>query len=476
VYASLLKKEILDYLVSIRFFVLTALCVLLIPLSLYVNFETLRRWNADYNEQLKIESALGRSGGRPGYHGVRPPSLLSVFANGIETSLPKDFSLDSNQVAFGTPRSYGDPIYEIFGRIDFLFVIQSVLSLIALLFAFDSVSGEKEQGTLKLALANSLPRYRLLMGKFVGGMIVLGAPLVLSFAIGLSVLAVTGYALFQPGVVGDAFLILGLSLIYVAVFFLLGLLISTLTHQSKTALILLMFVWVVLVLGVPRLSIMTAKVIRPVEDESVVVLRKRLLNDNIQKEKGDALKSLYFEKARQKGLSKGMLTFDSDDPEFVRRRNEIAAPFEARLRTELARVDEDYQRKKQQQLNLAHNISRISPAAILSYLMTDLADTGEFVKVRFYDAVRMHYANMDRLVFSKSYRDLISDGNRSWGFGGSLPGSETPKSEDLPRFNLTFPRRTDTLANSLPDLGLLLAYAAMLFAGATVAFIKYDVR
>jgi ABC-type transport system involved in multi-copper enzyme maturation permease subunit len=475
-FTSLLKKEILDYLVSIRFFVLTALCVLLIPLSLYVNFETYRRWNADYNEQLKIESALGRSGGRPGYQGVRPPSLLSVFANGIETSLPKDFSLDSNQVAFGTPRSYGDPIYEIFGRIDFLFVIQSVLSLIALLFAFDSVSGEKELGTLKLALANSLPRYRMLMGKFVGGMIVLGAPLVLSFAIGLSVLAVTGYALFQTGVVGDAFLILGLSLIYVAVFFLLGLLISTLTHQSKTALILLMFVWVVLVLGVPRLSIMTAKLIRPVDDESVVVLRKRLLTDNIQTEKGNALKSLYFEKARQKSLSKGALMFDSGDAEFVRRRNEIAVPFEARLRTELAKVDEDYQRKKQEQLNLAHNISRISPAAILSYLMTDLADTGEFVKVRFYDAVRMHYANMDRLVFSKSYRDLISDGDSSWGFGGNLPGSETPKSKDLPRFNLTCPRRTDTLANGLPDLGLLLAYATLLFAGATVAFLKYDVR
>ena len=95
-FGTLLRKEILEYLVSIRFVVLTALCVLLIPLSLYVNFETYRLWTADYNEQLKIESALGRGGGRPGYEGVRPPSLLSVFANGIETSLPKDFSLDNN--------------------------------------------------------------------------------------------------------------------------------------------------------------------------------------------------------------------------------------------------------------------------------------------------------------------------------------------------------------------------------------------
>jgi ABC-type transport system involved in multi-copper enzyme maturation permease subunit len=473
---TLLRKEILDYLVSIRFVVLTALCVLLIPLSLYVNFETYRRWAADYNEQLKIESSLGRGGGRPGYQGVRPPSPLAVFANGIETSLPKDFSLGSNGVAFGTPRSYGDPIYEIFGRIDFLFVVQAVLSLVALLFAFDAVSGEKESGTLKLALANPVPRYRILTGKFAGGMIVLATPLVLSFAVGLSLLAVTGYAVLQRGMLGDIFLILILAMIYVAVFFLLGLLVSTLTHQSKTALILLMFVWVVLVLGVPRLSIMAAKLIRPVDDESVVVLRKRLLSDNIQKEKGDSLKSLYLEKATQKGLAKGQLMFDGSDKEFVRRRGEIAAPFEARLRSELAKLDAYQQRKKQDQLNLAHSISRVSPAAILTYLMTDMANTGELVKVRFLDAVRLHYANMDRLVFSKSYSDLISDGDNNWGFGGDLPGGETPKSKDLPRFSLTFPRRADTIANSLPDIGLLLAYAVFLFAGATVAFLKYDVR
>ncbi len=474
-FITLLKKEILEYLVSIRFLVLTALCVLLIPLSLYVNSETYRRWSADYNEQLKIESAMEGRGNR-GYHGVRPPSPLSVFANGIETSLPKDFSLENQQISFGVPRSYGDPIYEIFGRIDFLFVVQTVLSLVALLFAFDAVSGEKEMGTLKLTLANPVPRYHVLLGKFAGGMIVLGSPLLLSFTLGLGVLVVAGYPLFQSGVLGGVFLILGLAVAYVAVFFLAGLLVSTLTHQSKTALIMLMFVWVVLVLGAPRLSIMAAKLIRPVDDDSVVELRKRLLTDTIEKEKGNALKPLYFEKARQKGLGKGQLMFDSEDPEFVRRRFEIAGPFEARLRAELTRLEEDQQRRKQAQLNLAHNLSRISPASIFSYLMTDLSDTGEFVKVRFLDAVRSHYSTMDRLVFSRSYHDSINDGNHGWGFGGDLPGSGVPKSKDLPLFSLSFPRKAETIAASVPDIGLTLAYAVLLFAGATVAFLKYDLR
>ncbi len=474
-FATILKKEILDYLVSVRFLVLTVLCVLLIPLSLYVNYDTYRHWSDDYSEQQKIESEL-RGSGRAVFRGVRQPSPLSVFANGIETSLPKDFSLANNQIVPGTPRSYGDPIYEIFGRIDFLFVVQAVLSLVALLFAFDAVAGEKEQGTLKLALANPVPRYQVLLGKSVGGLIVLGAPIVLSFIAGLAILALAGYPLYQDKVPLSVFLMLGLALAYVGVFFLAGLLVSTLTRQSKTALILLMLIWVVLVLGVPRLSIMAAKVIRPVDDDSVVVLRKRLLTEQTEKEKGNALKKLYFAKAQEKGLRNGQLMFDPGDPEFVRRRGEIARPFESRLRMELALLDEDQQRRKQSQLNLARRISLVSPAAILSYLMTDLADTGDYIKVKFLDTVRMHYAEMERLVFSRYYSDRITEGGNSWGFNGNLPGSETPEPQDLPRFALTFPRAGDTLARSLPDFGLLLAYLSALFAAATVAFLRYDVR
>jgi len=472
-FPTLLKKEIQDYLVSIRFVVLLALCVLLIPLSLYVNFETYRRWSADYNEQVKSETAKG-SRGRPAYAGLRPPSALSVFANGVETSLAKDFSIQSPRIIFGTGRSFGDPIYETFGRIDFLFVVQAVLSLIAFLFAFDAISGEKEIGTLKLALANPVQRYKMLLAKLSGGMIVLIAQFLVSFAFGSTILVAAGYPLFQGDILARIGLILLLSAIYIGVFFVLGLFVSTLTHQSKTALIVLMFIWVVLVLGVPRLSIMAAKVIRPVDDDTVVALRIRLLTESIQNEKGNALKQLYFDKAREKNLSTGLLTFDSTDPEFVRKRNDIAGPFEARMREELAKIDADQQRRRQAQLNLARNIARISPASLLSYLMTDIADTGDHVKVKFLDAVRVHYAALDRMVFSKMYADSISDGDRGWGFSGNLPGQETTK--DPPRFAFTFPRTAESLAQGVVDIGLLLGCAAGLFAAASIAFVKYDVR
>jgi len=473
-FATLLKKEILDNVASIRFIVLLALCVLLIPLSLYVNHEAYQQWLSDYNEQLKIEAASRESRGRWGLTGVRPPSPLAVFANGIETSLAKDFAIDWNRIEMGKSRSYGDPIYELFGKIDFLFVVQAVLSLIAFLFAFDAVSGEKEMGMLKLCLANPVPRYGLLLGKLAGGMLVLVVPFLLAFGIGLAVLTAAGYPLFGNIIMTKLALMLAVSIVYIATFYLLGLLISSLTHQSKTTLILLMSVWVVFVLAVPRLSVVAARIARPVEDDSVIVLRKKLLTDSIQKEKGNALKALYFEKAQQKGLREGALMFDQGDPAFVRKRNEIAGPFEAKIREELAKMDADNERQKQSQLSLARNIARISPASIFAYLMTDIADTGEEVKVKFLDSVRLHYANIDRQIFSKSYQDFISEDGRNWGFAGNLPGEELP--QEPPRFEFTFPKTTESLAHSLPDVTLLLVYAILFFAAATVAFVRYDVR
>ena len=55
--------------------------------------------------------------------------------------------------------------------IDWVFIIGGLLSLMALLFTFDAFIGEKERGTLRLVMAQSLPRHTLLLGKFLGAML-----------------------------------------------------------------------------------------------------------------------------------------------------------------------------------------------------------------------------------------------------------------------------------------------------------------
>ena len=43
------------------------------------------------------------------------------------------------------------------------------MSLMAILFSYDAVSGERERGTLRLLLTNSLSRPALIAAKWLGG-------------------------------------------------------------------------------------------------------------------------------------------------------------------------------------------------------------------------------------------------------------------------------------------------------------------
>jgi ABC-type transport system involved in multi-copper enzyme maturation permease subunit len=56
----------------------------------------------------------------------------------------------------------------MFPLVDLVFVVTILMSLVALIFAYDAVSGEKEDGP-KLVLANGVPRHRILLGKVIGG-------------------------------------------------------------------------------------------------------------------------------------------------------------------------------------------------------------------------------------------------------------------------------------------------------------------
>jgi len=59
----------------------------------------------------------------------------------------------------------------------------------------------------------------------------------------------------------------------------MGLLVSTLTHRSATALILVLFIWVIWALGVPRIGILASRAIRPVQPNFAFRMAKREARD-----------------------------------------------------------------------------------------------------------------------------------------------------------------------------------------------------
>ena len=56
-------------------------------------------------------------------------------------------------------------------------IISIVLSLVAILFTFDAISSEKEHGTLRLTLSNSISRGAVLVSKFLAALLTISIPL-----------------------------------------------------------------------------------------------------------------------------------------------------------------------------------------------------------------------------------------------------------------------------------------------------------
>ena len=81
---------------------------------------------------------------------------------------------------------------------------------------------KKEAGTLRITLANALPRDILLWSKLIGGYLVFIVPFLVSLITGLLVLVWQGFPLSESDIFPSVLCLIGISLLYIAVFFAMG--------------------------------------------------------------------------------------------------------------------------------------------------------------------------------------------------------------------------------------------------------------
>ena len=135
------------------------------------------------------------------------------------------------------------------------FTFQVVLSLLAILFAYDAVCGERERGTLRLTFASPVPRGVYILGKITGSLLALTVPLLIPLAAGAMLLPLMGVPLSGAEWVRLA-LVVAAGMLYIGAILGLSVLVLSLTRSSATAFVLLLSLWVVGVLIVPRASVL----------------------------------------------------------------------------------------------------------------------------------------------------------------------------------------------------------------------------
>ena len=174
----------------------------------------------------------------------RPPSPLSVFSEGLEKRMGTILRFSHAKVpTMLTWKKETNPLVAAFPPFDLATVAALLFSLMALFFAFDAVSGEQEGNTLKLMAANRVARWKILVGKWLGG----GACSLLPAAVGFLVATLILAGSPQVSLSGEQWLRVGLIftavVLYTSAFYLVGLAISARVRQSGTALVACIAVW-----------------------------------------------------------------------------------------------------------------------------------------------------------------------------------------------------------------------------------------
>ncbi len=417
----LIRKEILDHLLSLRFLILTGVAALVIGFGLYDGYasyrERLREHNlavaatADRIRQLQVADSWSELDAL-GYKVHKPPAPMSVLVRGLEPIVGRSV-LVSGAGKWLPARSpaTSEPILGLFPPLDVGMIVQVVLSLFVLLFTYDAVCGEKEAGTLRLVASLPIARHRLLLGKLIGTLIPTLAAFGLPILLGFSIL------LLLPGIEVDRMDPLRLGLIlatfgaYLTVFACAGIFISSLVHRSTTSFVVLLVLWAGFVAILPRLSLVTGDRIQPAPSIHELQSQKEAIRSDLL-ERRHVLVDKWtddYEKSHGKDWWKTPEGREAQYTFYSNKRLEFFGVQDA----EYSRLEEAFYNRYNARLALSIGLARFSPAFALTHAVVRLASTGVDRHRAFRRATQEHkrrhtlwlYRTKDRDRFRQMYRE-----------------------------------------------------------------------
>ena len=514
------KKEMLSHLLSQRFAACTVLAVVLIIANGVLTSQTYVHKKASYLTQRAIEetklheityySVLGwdwwmspNSGFKPkaAPRALRAPRPLAVFARGAERQAGQAVKVLLFEVPYQaeevSPFQSSNPYLAIFAFFDVVYIFQLVLGLLAILIASETISGEKEDGTLRLMLATNVSRAQVLAGKLLAGLTTLAIPTALGFILLMILLLGTENIEVGVGEWVRVGLLFALSLLYLLVFYLIGLAISCATHRSATSLIYALFAWALLAIVLPNsLSAWLNEQANMGEKHAEAHHKAAQVWQEFDQEVLDLARAhgqtQYFPTDMVKRLppqeGRGTVTYNggtysirdgqtpklylsnvADTPalakfqDIVRTGERLRLKYAQRAWNEKAPLLEGFPRRIQR---WNAQLQRLLPAGAYAQAASLLAGTSRREYDDFIGQVR---AYRGQLIAFLEDRDAF--GSREWfnddeGWRADL--------RDLPRFHEHGWTVAESLRHALPALASLLLYAAVLFVLANRLFARYD--
>ena len=274
--------------------------------------------------------------------------------------------------------------------IDWVFIIGGVLSLMALLFTFEAIVGEKERGTLKLVMAQSLPRHTLLLGKFLGAMLVLTLVMVLGVVVNLllvlslsTVNLGTGEAVKLAGMVG-------LALLYLSIFVSLGLWVSVRSSSARASLVSVLLLWTCTTLIWPQTGgVLAARLLNKSQSATPVIYDK---DDKVMRSPTSTKMHLLVAQLTRRDLKNSAKV-------------QLLAQAILADRRAVQQLDDDILADQLNQAEFTRNLVRLSPMGCFQYSMEALAGTGLARHKSFIEQVRIYAQFYEQTIIALDRAD-----------------------------------------------------------------------
>ena len=493
----IIQREFVSNVLTSRFMIGLIVCLMSTAAAVFVQVADYEKRLAAYHVALQEHQEETRTWDlysqiNPKAH--RKPNPLSIFNVGMEKS-----GADMVSIKLATPiwekeaqkQGSDNPFLSIFLSVDVIFVFKIVLSALAILFAYNTISGEREDGTLKLVLSNPIPRDALVLGKYLGGMLSLFPIVVMSFTVGIVIAYASPATDFNGSDLLRLVMVLVVSLLYVSICYLFGMFLSVWTKEAATTLILSMFIWGILTIVHSNIVTFAVAKFPPYKLQPEKATRQQVgeIWDDFKEER-DAyiLKKWGYNYPASAISHEGPITlsmimsspWELEFIEFytikpihtadVSKFQEVLG-YQEPLRIDYANRAEEILKRREEigerNRQLARDISRISFADAYRFAVGAITNTNRKSYTDFIGQARSYKRQVVDYLVGK---DVFS--TRAWF------SSDKGKAEfvDLPAFQHRYNSLSESLSRALGDVFILLAWNVILFMGAYLSFLQYELN
>jgi ABC-type transport system involved in multi-copper enzyme maturation permease subunit len=409
------------------------------------------------------------------------PNPLGFVVEGKEKNLPSFLLVEPGYV--DDRGGVLKPLSFLFNfeNMDWLFIIGVVGSLIVMVFTFDAINGEKERGTLKLCLSNSVSKSGFLSGKFLGVSGSLAFPLAIGLLLNLILITYSGKIELTTADWMKIAMAVFVVALYISLFILFGFLMSTLSHKSSVSLVLSFLVWIAMINILPGSSGLLANILYPIPSPKELNRKCLALEQTIGERVSTGMLKPIVDAPLTEEEKRGRLARLSEELSLQQETENL------KKKNRVQKIRENYNRQRAKQTEIARMITALSPYGLFSLSMESLALGGYRRYTRFLDAAYDHTAEYAQYVadMKRKYKDqaeFLSHGTAYYGgYELQIAGSRSYDDiefdfRDFPRFVQPGVSPAEALKDALWYLCLLLLWNLLLGGTAYFKFIRFDPR